>query len=197
MAHSLIYCHQFSCHFWRDVVFDRWSSGKFSHDPRRASRRKALREFLKRSITVTNKSNSLTYTVPCSLVCTSPLAVITVVGFVDILMVSISAELRSFLLTICILAPESTTNYLSSGSFVDATGSTHSSAGEWNIALLLFFELVYVFGRVPCLASGASLLSFSLFLGLVNKNHSVETSLMRIFDCIFPSDGPFFSRILA
>ena len=30
----------------------------------------------------------------------------------------------------CILAPESTTNSLFSGSLVDAAGSTHSSAGE-------------------------------------------------------------------
>ena len=45
-----------------------------------------------RSTTVTNRSNSLTYTVASSLVCTSPLAVITVVGFLDVLMVSNSAE---------------------------------------------------------------------------------------------------------
>ena len=67
-----------------------------------------------RSITITKRSNSLTYTVASSLVCTSPLAVITVVGLLDVLMVSNSAELRSFLLTICILAPESTKNSLSS-----------------------------------------------------------------------------------
>ena len=83
-----------------------------------------------RSIAVTNKSNSLSCTVASSLVCTSPLAVITVVGFLDILMVSNSAELRSVLLTTCILDPESTTNSLSSGSFIDATSNTHSSEGE-------------------------------------------------------------------
>ena len=43
-----------------------------------------------RSITATNKSNSLTYTVASSLVCSSPLAVITVVGLLDVLMFSIS-----------------------------------------------------------------------------------------------------------
>ena len=53
-----------------------------------------------RSFTVTNKSNSLTYTVASSLVCTSPVAVITVVGFSDILVVSNSAEFRYVLLTI-------------------------------------------------------------------------------------------------
>ena len=62
-----------------------------------------------RSITLTSKSNCLTYIVASSLVCTS-LVVITVVGLLDVLMVSNSAELRSFSLTIRILVPESTTN---------------------------------------------------------------------------------------
>ena len=86
-------------------------------------------------------SNCLTHTVASSLVCTSPLAVITVVGLLDVLMVANSAELRSFLLTISIVAPESTTNSLSSGSFVDAAGSNHSSAGEWNVALSFSLSL--------------------------------------------------------
>ena len=45
MAHSLIHCNQFSCPFWWHVVFDCWSSGKYTHDLRRASREKELREF--------------------------------------------------------------------------------------------------------------------------------------------------------
>ena len=56
-----------------------------------------------RSITLTNKSNRSTYTAAPSPVCTSQLAVITVVRLLDILMVSNSAELRSLLLTMCIL----------------------------------------------------------------------------------------------
>ena len=106
--------------------FDRWSSSRVSRDPRRAARVKRTAGVPSRSITVTNKSNSLTFTVDSSLVCTSPLAV-TVVGFLDILTVSNPAKLRSFLLTICILAPESATDSLSSGSFIDAAGSTLSS----------------------------------------------------------------------
>ena len=39
-------------------------------------------------------------------------------------------------------------------------------------------------GKVPCFASGASLLSFSL-MGLVLIFHSVGTSLMRILDSFF------------
>ena len=109
-------------------------------------RRKALREFLKRSITFTNKFNSLTFTVASSLVRTSPLAVITVVGLLDVLMVSISAELRSFLLTMCILATgiNHKPSFLQLF-FVGATGSTHSSAGEQNAAFVFLLERVYVF----------------------------------------------------
>ena len=47
------------------------------------------------------------------------------------------------------------------------------------------------FGKVPSLASGSSLLSFSLFMGPVLKFHSVGTSLMMMFDlylCHFKSD---------
>ena len=98
-----------------------------------------------RSITVTNRSNSSTYTVASFLVCTSPLAVITVVGFFEILMVSNSAESRSLLLTMCILAPESTTNSLSSSSFVDAAGIIHFSVGEFSVALSFSLSLqIYV-----------------------------------------------------
>ena len=92
-----------------------------------------------RSITVAKHSNSRTYTVASSFACTSSLAVTTVVGLSEILTVSNSAELRSFLLTICMLAPESTTNTLSSGFIVDAAGKIHSSEGEWNVALSSFF----------------------------------------------------------
>ena len=44
-----------------------------------------------------------------------PLAVMTVVGLHDFVKVSISAEFKSFLLIMCIDAPESTTNFHSSG----------------------------------------------------------------------------------
>ena len=181
MAPSLIHCNQFTCPFWWGVFFwplvqlyvCPWSSQTFPRE------RTAGVSF--RSITLKNKSNSLTYTVASSRVCTSPLAVISLVGLLDVLMVSNSAELRSRLLTICIPAPESTTNSLSSDSFVDAAGSTHSSAGTKNVALS--FELVYVFGKIPCLNSGESLLSVSLFLRSVLKFHSVWLRWWGILTC--------------
>ena len=45
---------------------------------------------------VKNFSNSLTYTVASSCVCTSPLAVVTVVGLHDFVKISISASFKSF-----------------------------------------------------------------------------------------------------
>ena len=84
-------------------------------------------------------SNSLTFTVASSCVCTSPLAVMTVVGLHDFVKVSISASFKSFLLIICIDAPESTTNSRSSGLRVDA-GRHLFSEGEKNVALFFSFN---------------------------------------------------------
>ena len=50
-----------------------------------------------------------------SFVCTSPLAVTTVVGFLDLRRVSISSGITFFLISMCIDASESTTNSRSSG----------------------------------------------------------------------------------
>ena len=58
------------------------------------------------------------------------------------------------------------------------------------------FELVYIVGKIPSLALSTPLLSSSLFVGPILEFCSVGTSLMSRFDLFFPSDGPFFSRIL-
>ena len=138
-----------------------------------------------RSITVTSKSNSRTYTVASSFVSTSPLAVATVVGFLETFAVSKSAELRSFLLTMCILAPESTTNCPSSGFIVDA-------ARRKECSFVLFFELKGILGKSPYISAGASLLSFSLLLRPILKFHSVGTALMRNFDLNVPERRTLF-----
>ena len=102
-----------------------------------------------------NMSNSLTYTIASSCVCTSPLAVMTIVGLHDFVKVSISALLRSFLLIMCIDAPESTTNSLSSGFNVDA-GRHLFSEGEKNAALSCSFNIntflasFHAASRAPC-----------------------------------------------
>ena len=68
------------------------------------------------------------------------MAVMTVVGFLDVVTVSNSAEFKSFLLIMCIDAPESTTNYLSSGLIVDCEGRHQFSEGEKNVVLLFSFN---------------------------------------------------------
>ena len=100
---------------------------------------------------------------------TSPLDIITIVRFLDVLMVSHSAELRSFSLTTCILHPQSTTNSLPSSSLVDAANSTFSSAKILECSLVFFVELVSVLRKIPSIASGTSLLSFRHFMGPLFK----------------------------
>ena len=82
----------------------------------------------------------MTYTIAFSCVCTSPLAVMTIVGLHDFVKVFISASLRSFFLIICIDALESTTNSFSSGFNVDA-GRHLFSGDEKNAALSCSFNL--------------------------------------------------------
>ena len=90
-----------------------------------------------RTFIVKNISNSLA----SSCVCTSPLAVMTVVGLLDVVKESISAEFKSFMLITRIDAPESTTNSLSSGLRVDGPGRHLFSEGEKNAALFFFLHL--------------------------------------------------------
>ena len=89
-----------------------------------------------RTFIVMNISNSLTYTIASSCVCTSPLAVKTIAGLHDFVKVSISASLKSFLLIMCIDAPESTTNSLSSVWRLDA--SRHLFSRKWEECCFVF-----------------------------------------------------------
>ena len=88
-----------------------------------------------RSCTVTNKPTSFTYTVASSFVCTFSLAVMTFVGFLVARIVSSSAGFKSFLLSMCKGAPESTTNSLSSCLKNDGEGRHQTSEGEKDGAL--------------------------------------------------------------
>ena len=90
------------------MVSDHWSNGSPSERTAGVS---------SRSITVTNKSNSLTYTVA------------TVVGLFEILSVSNFGRVKVFPAD-HMHAQVSTTNSLSSGFIVDAAGRTHTSEGE-------------------------------------------------------------------
>ena len=125
------------------MVSDHWSNGRFIRDLRRVFQSESTARVSSRSITATNKSNSLTYTVASPFVGTSPVAVTTVVGFSETFTASNSAEFRSFLLNMCMLAPKSTTNCLSSGFTADGAGKLHSLVDEKKVALSvsLSFEM--------------------------------------------------------
>ena len=79
----------------------------------------------------------------------------TIVGLHDFIKISISASLKSFLLIICIDAPESTTNPRSSGWRVDA-GRHLFSEGEKNVVLFFsfYFRMLlasfHADSRAPC-----------------------------------------------
>ena len=123
-------------------------------------------------------SNSLTYTVASSCVCTSPLGVMTIVGLHDFIKVSISALLKSFLLIICIDAPESTTNSRSSSLRVDA-GRHLFSEGEKNVALSCSFNFLHTLGQLPRCFAGTLLLPLCLLLRPILKFWRVGATLMR------------------
>ena len=174
-------------------IFDRWSNSGKTHDTRRASREKELLEFLKEALPW--RKSPILWHVPSLLLLFAPRRhhhhrTSRCPHGLQL------SRLRSFLLTICILAPKSTTYSLSSGSFVDVTGvPILPRASRMQLGLSLW--ACKCFGKVPSLAPGTSLLSFNLFMGPALKFHSVGTSPMKNFDLYFPSDGPFFSRILA
>ena len=149
----------------------RWSSQTFPSD--------STAGVSSRSFTDKNKSISLTKTVGSSFVCTSPLAVITVVGLFEVVTVSNSAEFKAFLLIMCIDAPESTTNSLSSGSIFDGEGRHHFSVSEKKVDSCFSFSFRIFFASLHA-ASRAHRSCHSLFLRPILKFWGVGVSLLRI-----------------
>ena len=96
------------------------------------------------------------------------MGVITVVGYLGLRRVSISSWFKSFLLSMCVDARESSTSSLSSGFVEDGAG------------LILCFELVDTFGHFPRDFAGAALLIQSIFLGSVFKIWSTGATHVRI-----------------
>ena len=127
---------------------------------------------------VKNISNSLTYTVASSCVCTSPLAVMTVVGLLDVVKLSNSASFKSFLLIICIDTPQSTTN-----SFLKFKGWWRRQAPifwRWEECCVIFLlQFEDIFSQLPRCFTGTSFLPFRLLLRPILKFWSVGVALMR------------------
>ena len=148
------------CGFWPQIqwyVYP-WSSQSFPKE-RTAG-------VSSRSITVTNKSNCLTFSVASSLVCISPLARHhhrRTPWCPHVLQLS---RVKVFLTgPLCIVAPESTGKLPFLRLFCWRSREYPFLRGKVECSLVFFFELVYVFFKIPSLASGTSLLSFSLFMG--------------------------------
>ena len=134
---------------------------------------------------VTNRSRSWTYTCASSFVCTSPSAVTTVVGFLDLRNVSISSELKSFLLSMCIEALQFPTHIRPSVFFRLAPGTYfHRRIKRSSCPRLWVFFLVKSHAALrahsSCLEVSSSVLS-SIELGrarisLMGFNFSDNTS---------------------
>ena len=144
--------------------------------------------------TVTNRSRSWTYTCASSFVCTSPLAVTTVVGVLDLRKVSIASELKSFLLSMCIEAPESTTN-IRSAVFLETSTGASISTGESNVALSSALSWKFFLAKShAALRAHSSCLEVSS--GVLSPNLGAQgfRSWVSPF-WITPRDGPCLSRI--
>ena len=100
-------------------------------------------------LTVTNKSNSFTQTLASSFVCTSPLAVKTVVGLLDVVTVPNSAEFKSFFhCSACASTLRSLQrkNSLSSSLISDGARRHQSSIGEKRVDLSFSLSFRIFFG---------------------------------------------------
>ena len=160
--------------------FDRWSthvSFRVHHKPFLAIKLLAYPRGLSLS---RNFPILCHYAVASSCVCTSPLAVITVVGLLDVVTVSNSAEFKSFLLTVFIDAPESTTNSLSSGLIADGAGRHQVSEGEKNAVLTCSFNFRIFLASLHDASRAHRSLPFRLFLRPILKFWSIGVALMRL-----------------
>ena len=147
-----------------------------------------------RTFTVKKISNSLTYTIASSCVCTSPLAVMTIVGLHDFVKVSISALFKSFLLIMCFDALESTTNSRSSSLRVDAGKHPFPK-----VRRILLFHAPLIFNTLLASFHAASRAACSCHsVSSWDRSSNFGALGLRSWSSpgqIFPSEG-FWSRIL-
>ena len=137
-----------------------------------------------RSITVTNKSNSLTYTVASSFICTSPLAVTTVVGLLETLYGFQFGRVQVFPAH-HVHARAQLYNKVSFIRFYRWCGWQTPFTGRWEEgSFVRFFEVEDVRGQSPRVSAGASLLSFSLFLRSVLKFQCGQVK--KTTKCLWP-----------
>ena len=163
------------CGFWPlfNCYVYPWSSQSFSKE--------RTTGVSSRNITLTSKSNCMTYTVASSVVRTSPFAVISVVGLLDVLMVSSSADLKSF--CTAHMNPEDP-----------------FFRRRIECSLVFFFELVCFWqGCMPCRGHIAlvfqSLLSICPQISL--RRDSADEELLHVFPTVVLCfSGDFLHRVL-
>ena len=94
---------------------------------------------------------------------TSSLAVTTICRFLDT-RTSMSAEFRSFLLSMCTGAPESDNKFSFLWLSLGWCWKTPNIRGREEYCFVFIFELVNAFGQFPTISAGTSLLSQCLVL---------------------------------
>ena len=119
-----------------------------------------------------------------------------VIWLLDVIKISISEEFKSLLLIMCIDAPESKTNSLSSGLRVDGAGKHQFSEFEKNAALCFFFNF-----RMLLSSSHAASRAHRSWLSVSSWDRSSNFGALglrwwRSPGQIIPSDG-FWSRMSA
>ena len=108
----------------------------------------------------------------------------TVVGHLEVVTVSKSAEFRPFLLIMCIDAPESTTNSLPSGLIFDGEGRHHFTVGEKNVVLCFSLTSGFSLPASTLLCEPSALATLSL-PETDPQCRSIGTTLMRILTTNF------------
>ena len=136
------------------------------------------------------KSNSLTYTVDCSFVCTSPLAATTVVGLLRFQFGRVQVFPAEHVHTRAGIYNKFSFLRL----VVDGSGKLLTLGGEKKVALSVFLSFKMFLGRSPRVSADTSLMSFNLFLRPGLKFHSTGTALMRNFDLYFTERWSFCFR---
>ena len=123
-------CREFSSLVWSGVAFDRRPTQRFFRVLRRVLQVIELQACHR--LFAPSRRDQDRERIPVLPRLFAPLrwALPTVVAFLDLRRVSISSELESFLLSMCIDAPESTSNSCSSRDFEVGAGVAQASIGE-------------------------------------------------------------------
>ena len=144
---------------------------------------------------ITNRFRSWTYTCASSFVYTSPLAVITTVGFLDLRKVPTSSELNSFFAQHVHWCSWIDYGFSLLWSFRSGRPHCPGFARRAKRSFISIFEFVNTFRQDPCYSAGASFFLVARSCGL---SSNLEVHGLRSWGSNFwitPRDGPFLSRI--